>query len=258
MKLDLILENIRNRYSLGLLEESEGMSEKDILKGKILINESTMKIRKMLIEEGTMAQVAANLEEAWTAALIQEDMDAIEAAYDSAKEYVAPGVEAVKNYGINALGGNTDAQMASAVQASQPTGLAGQAANAVQAVQGKVADAGQAVNSGIDQASQAVNSGIAQAGQAVNSYRDQAGQAIDAGVEAAKDGLLTPGQAAAGLGVAGAGLAMAGGRGAAAVDGVKYGYANPKQSSIGGFSAAKRSGLRTGQAINRLAGMVRR
>lgn len=65
MKLDLILENVRMKYSLGLLEESEGLSEKDILKGKILINESTMTIRKMLVEEGVMLDVRNLLQENW-------------------------------------------------------------------------------------------------------------------------------------------------------------------------------------------------
>jgi len=66
MKLDLILENIRNKYNLGLLEESDSMSEKDLLSGKILINESTMNIRKMLVEGNLMENVKDILEEAWT------------------------------------------------------------------------------------------------------------------------------------------------------------------------------------------------
>ncbi len=66
MKLDLILENTRNKYSLGLLEESEGLSERDLLAGKIMINESTMTIRKMLVEEGTMQAVKGLLQEDFT------------------------------------------------------------------------------------------------------------------------------------------------------------------------------------------------
>jgi len=72
MKLDLVLENTRNKYKLGLLEESEGMSEKDLLKGKIMINEATMDIRKMLVENGVMQQTKDILEESFTIALIEE------------------------------------------------------------------------------------------------------------------------------------------------------------------------------------------
>lgn len=63
MKLDLILENIRNQYTLGLLEESTGarLDEKTVLKGKMLINESTMELRKILIQEGVLADVRAML-----------------------------------------------------------------------------------------------------------------------------------------------------------------------------------------------------
>ncbi len=89
MKLDLILENIRSRYSLGLLEESAGMSERDLLKGKLMINESTMAIRSMLVEEGTIAAVKSNLEEAWSAALIQE-FEGMEGVSDAVKDALTP------------------------------------------------------------------------------------------------------------------------------------------------------------------------
>lgn len=61
MKLDLILENIRNSYTLNLLEESSAtnVSEVEVLKGKKLINESTMMLRKILIQEGVMEDVKA-------------------------------------------------------------------------------------------------------------------------------------------------------------------------------------------------------
>jgi len=77
MKLDLILENVRNKYTMGLLEESS--SEKETLQGKIILHEATMSIRNMLIEEGTMQQVKDNLEEAWTAQMIEETMTAEQA-----------------------------------------------------------------------------------------------------------------------------------------------------------------------------------
>ena len=71
MKLDLILENIRGQYTLGLLEESEALGEKEVLKGKLLINEATMEIRKMLVEEGVMADVRYLLESSF-ANIIEE------------------------------------------------------------------------------------------------------------------------------------------------------------------------------------------
>ncbi len=70
MKLDLILENVRNKYNMGLLEESS-LSELDVLKGKVMINESTMAIRKMLVEEGTIENVKSFLEESWSAAVAE-------------------------------------------------------------------------------------------------------------------------------------------------------------------------------------------
>ena len=72
MKLDLVLENVKNTYNLGLLEESDSLSEKEVLKGKILINESISMIRKMLIEEGTMAQVQETIHEAYAYAIMDE------------------------------------------------------------------------------------------------------------------------------------------------------------------------------------------
>lgn len=82
MKLDLILENVRNKYSLGLLEESEGLDEKQVLQGKILINESTMAIRDMLVENGVLDSVKTYLEEAWTDAVMQAADDTYEGAAD--------------------------------------------------------------------------------------------------------------------------------------------------------------------------------
>ncbi len=91
MKLDLILENVRNNYSLGLLEESESLSEKELLQGKILINESTMAIRSMLVEEGTIRAVQDVLEEAWSDAVL----DAASSAYDDGSEVVDGVVDSV-------------------------------------------------------------------------------------------------------------------------------------------------------------------
>lgn len=71
MKLDLILENVRNKYNLGLLEEST-LSELEVLKGRIMINESTMNIRKMLVEEGTIDTIKSFLEESWSYELYEE------------------------------------------------------------------------------------------------------------------------------------------------------------------------------------------
>jgi hypothetical protein len=65
MQLDLILENVRNKYNMSLLEEGTNLSERDLLKGKMMINETTMNIRKMLITEGAVEQVKMMLQENW-------------------------------------------------------------------------------------------------------------------------------------------------------------------------------------------------
>ena len=69
MKLDLILENIRNRYSLGILEESETLSEIEKLQLKIMINESTMLARKILVDNGLMENTRLILEDAFVRAI---------------------------------------------------------------------------------------------------------------------------------------------------------------------------------------------
>lgn len=73
MKLDLILENVRNGYTLNLLEESavHGVDEREVLMGKMLINESTMMVRRILVEEGVMQNVKALLENTF-AQIIEE------------------------------------------------------------------------------------------------------------------------------------------------------------------------------------------
>ena len=73
MKLDLILENVRNSYTLNLLEESsvQGIDEKEVLMGKMLINESTMMVRRILVEEGVMEDVKLVLENTF-AQIIEE------------------------------------------------------------------------------------------------------------------------------------------------------------------------------------------
>ena len=220
MKLDLVLENTRNRYNLGLLEESEGMSEKEVLKGKILINESTMKIRKMLVEDGTMSAVQQVLEEAWSQQLIQEfDMDEAGDAFDYLKTGDAPtgALNTVAGYAARGANAINDAasQAGSAITSSAPytavTGAVDTAGQAYDNAQNRIAiDNGQnAIDSVAAQGQNAIDSGVA------------AGQAT---ADAVKDGLLTNGQAVAGLGVAGAGLAAAGGRGAGVVKNAKIGY----------------------------------
>ncbi len=69
MKLDLILENIRNRYSLGVLEESDSLSEIKTLQLKMMINESTMQARKILIDNGLMESTRIILETAFIKAI---------------------------------------------------------------------------------------------------------------------------------------------------------------------------------------------
>lgn len=112
MKLDLILENVRNRYSLGLLEESSELSEKQLLQGKILINESTMAIRTMLVENGAMSAVHNYLEEAWTDAVLQAADDTYEGAAEGVDK-VAGGAQGL-GHGLAMTGGMT---------AAYPTGV---------------------------------------------------------------------------------------------------------------------------------------
>ena len=103
MKLDLILENVKNKYSLGLLEEGENLSEKEVLKGKILINESIASIRKMLIQENILASAKLALQENWEYALYQESM------YQPTETQFADQAHDAKvnaNNGTNVLGGN--------------------------------------------------------------------------------------------------------------------------------------------------------
>ena len=198
MKLDLILENIRMQYSLGLLEESESMSEKELLKGKILINESVMNIRSMLVEEGTIQAVQNVLEEAWTDAVMQaanaatgEDAgDAVDAPVDAS---VAAPV-AAPSYADQAQGYVNQASDAVQGYANQ----AGDAANQVIAAgQGYANQAGDAVQGYANQASAAAAPAIA-AGQQMGQ------QAID--TAAADKGYITRQQALTGAGLAGAGL----------------------------------------------------
>lgn len=73
MKLDLILENVRNTYTIGLLEESS-IDEATLLQGKILINESTMQIRKMLIDDNIMENTIQLMKQLFQEALIKEDV----------------------------------------------------------------------------------------------------------------------------------------------------------------------------------------
>jgi hypothetical protein len=71
MKLDLILENIRMKYSLEILEESS-LTEEETLLGKIMINESTMQIRKMLVDDGLMESIQIQMRELFEASLLEE------------------------------------------------------------------------------------------------------------------------------------------------------------------------------------------
>jgi len=249
MKLDLILENVRNKYSLGLLEESANISEKELLQGKILINESTMYIRNLLVEEGVMNTVKQNLEEAWTAALIQEfDMDDAQAAYDYTQNGAPEGaLDQAATYAAKGVNAVSDAANQAGDYIAQHGGNA--VSNAYNHAQTREA---------IDQGAAAGQAAAKTAGQYVDQGVAAATPYVDQGVAAAQDGLLTNGQAAAGLAAAGTGLALAGGRGKSAVEGVKYGYKYPNQAQLGSFNKPKKIGVRLGQAGNKIAGMVRR
>jgi len=112
MKIDLILENVRNKYNLDLLEESEGLNEKDLLSGKMLINESTMIIRKMLVEGEVIENTQALLQEDWTDAIQQGISHFTDDAGDAAEAVgdVANRTAGALQYGAHqgaALGGYT-------------------------------------------------------------------------------------------------------------------------------------------------------
>jgi hypothetical protein len=123
MKLDLILENVRNKYNMGLLEESS-LTELDVLKGKVLINESTMSIRKMLVEEGTMENVKAFLEESWSYELYLEtehgndsSLDKLNPLNNDKRNKLADAIhkdrsqyQLLKGYGNKAEGYDNDAR----------------------------------------------------------------------------------------------------------------------------------------------------
>ena len=98
LKLDMILENVRNQYTLGLLEEST-LSEKDILQGKMMINESTMSIRKILVDEGVIEETRSMLQEAW------EDMvQTAQGLYPEEDEGITAGEAAAVGLGAAGLG----------------------------------------------------------------------------------------------------------------------------------------------------------
>ena len=166
MKIDLVLENIRIKYTMGLLEESDGMDERSVLAGKMLINESTMAIRKMLVEEGTMEAVKSILEENWTAALIQEfDVDNIGGALQGA----------INSSTAQDLMNKAAPVVSNAVEAATPV------------VQNAVEAANDAVNPSLyDQGVQAVQGAYNQAAPAVQNAYNQAGQVVDQGVQAVR------------------------------------------------------------------------
>jgi len=60
-----ICESVRDEYLLTALEESENLSEKEILKMKKFLNESLNRIEKMLVEEGYVELGKAMIEEAF-------------------------------------------------------------------------------------------------------------------------------------------------------------------------------------------------
>jgi hypothetical protein len=71
-KISMILENIQNKYNYALLEESEVLGEKEVLKGRMLVNEATMTIRKALLEENMVGQIKDALKASWEAQIIEE------------------------------------------------------------------------------------------------------------------------------------------------------------------------------------------
>lgn len=64
MKLDTILESVREDYLMKVLEEGT-TTELDTLRTKKFLRESTQEIRKILIQEGVMDSVKNHLQNNW-------------------------------------------------------------------------------------------------------------------------------------------------------------------------------------------------
>jgi len=62
-KLDLVLESVRDRYMINVLEE--GTTELGALKTKRFLTESTQRIKEILIQEGVMDSVKAGVQNAY-------------------------------------------------------------------------------------------------------------------------------------------------------------------------------------------------
>ena len=173
MKIDLILENIRNQYTLGLIEEStiEGLDEKIVLKGKMLINESTMELRKMLIQEGVMNDVRSMLHNSFARIIEESEFDDLINYSDNAQARADLQSQLDAK---NAAYADLDAKYNNTIDAKyiNPAIAAGQ----------NVADqARAAANEAYGQARTAIQPGIDAAGQAY----DQARTAIQPGIDAA-------------------------------------------------------------------------
>jgi hypothetical protein len=250
MKLDLILENVRNKYNLGLLEESEGMSERDLLKGKIMITEATMDIRKMLVEEGTIVAVQSLLQENWEDALAGAQAAVAPEEEGMGAGTVAAGLGAL-GVGAAGLAVKNNAGYKTANNAIDTNGMGlgkGHVANPtmmdkIGAYAGnKMNDGravGQAVSAGAQTAGQAVVNGAQTAGQAVVNGAQTAGQAVvNAPVsQSIINGAQTAGQAVAKVPVNTVGLLA---NGAGKVSTLANGI-NSKLSSVrtGMINAAK-------------------
>jgi len=62
-KLDLVLESVRDRYMINVLEE--GTTELGALKTKRFLTENTQRIKEILIQEGVMDGVKAGIQNAY-------------------------------------------------------------------------------------------------------------------------------------------------------------------------------------------------
>jgi len=220
MKLDLILENVRNKYNLGLLEESEGMSEKDLLKGKIMITEATMDIRKMLVEEGTIVAVQSLLQEDWQDALASaagEDSDGGDEINPEQQK-----LQIAKDRVINMQGGVTASDVNSASNEMNKTYQAQndkiadlesrlkatpshQASAVVDHAKTAVQPYVNQASAAVDHAKTAVQPYVNQASEAVDTASKTAGQTLDKGISYAQSNPGTAAAALAGVGAAGYG-----------------------------------------------------
>ncbi len=168
-KIDLILENIRDEYMINLLEEGTA-SELETLKTKKFLNENLNRIRKMLIEEGTLDGVKEHLGDNWGKYLAGAGAGAMANGMNNA------GVSAGDVVGGMGAAMNADPGAAAGYAAGVPANLATN--GAIDAA----GQAGGAISDAVGQAGDYISQQMAPptAGEQVSQFvQDAAGNILD-------------------------------------------------------------------------------